>query len=207
MHYIYQSTDSVTKAVYRWTSSVPDPLGSLYPGPNAPTDVIQVNDPKALASASSAGLMTAAQVTQLNAAILSKAHGRSETNVALTTDSATVLIPYINIVGLAPSSTYSFVVGARIPVHQTSDKTICGFVDVVAFGYAITNSSGVVTTLRIKGTTPDQSKLTSTISTTTASIEDGATDYFYITITRSYGVAMTVDAVEYWISSLEKLTT
>ena len=166
-----------------------------------------LNNKTALATPSTAGLMSAAQVATLNAAVLSKAHGRQETDVALSTNSETILIPSIAIGGLDASSTYLFTVGARLAVHRSSAPTTCGYVDVVAYGYVQSDSSGGVgTTLRILGSTPDQSKLPSEIATTTASIVDGSDNYFYIQATRSTDIAMVVDSVEYWISSLDKLT-
>lgn len=159
------------------------------------------------ATTSSAGLMTAAQVVQLNAAVLSKAYGRLDTDVMLTTNAATVLIPTIEIGGLDASTKYAFVVGVRICVHQTGSPNTCGFIDIVAYGYVVSNSSGGAgVELRVLGSVPDQSKLPAAIATATATVADGTDSFFYITATRPTGVAMVVDSVEYRISSLERLT-
>ena len=166
-----------------------------------------LNNKTALATPSTAGLMSAAQVATLNAAVLSKAHGRQETDVALSTNSETILIPSIAIGGLDASSTYLFTVGARLAVHRTGVPTTCGYLDIVAYGYVQSDSSGGVgTTLRILGSTPDQSKLPTVIATATAAITDNVDYDFRITATRSTDIAMVVDSVEYWISSLDKLT-
>lgn len=161
----------------------------------------------ATATSSTAGLMSAAQVATLNAAVLSKAHARQETDVALSTNSETILIPSIEIGGLDASSSYLFTVGARLAVHRTSAPTTCGYVDVIAYGYVQSDSSGGVgTTLRILGSTPDQSKLPPAIATATSVITDNVDYDFRITATRPTDIAMVVDSVEYWISSLDKLT-
>lgn len=160
-----------------------------------------------LATTNNAGLMTAAQVVKLNAAVLSKAYGRLDTDVALPNDTEKTLIDTITVTGLTASSTYAFVVGVRICVHKTSSVSTCGFIDIVAYGSLTSDASGVATSINILGSVPDQSKLPSSIATMTARVTDpGSLNYFYITATRPTGVAMIVDSVEYHISSLERLT-
>lgn len=165
-----------------------------------------LNSKTSLATPSTAGLMSASQVATLNTAVLAAAHGHTTVATTLGYDGVTIVVPSINITGMAVSSRYNLVVGARVTVHQTGTPANYGFIDVVAYGYVISGTGGAGSELRIASSTADSSKLSSALAATTAAIVDKTSSDFEITVTRPTGVSIVVDAVEYWIATLEKLT-